>query len=61
MKFLKFGIERFDGRIDFELWQIQVKDIQSGLRKSLRGTGLANCSKDTNIVSLVTEKGGNVL
>jgi hypothetical protein len=39
MESLKFGIERFDGRMNFGLWQIQVKDIliQSGLHKTLRG------------------------
>jgi hypothetical protein len=37
MQSLKFGIERFDGKINFGLWQIQVKDIliQSGLHKIL--------------------------
>ena len=30
---VKFDIEKFDGKINFGLWQIQVKDvlIQSGL------------------------------
>jgi hypothetical protein len=39
MQSLKFGVERFDGRMNFGLWQIQVKDIliQSGLHKTLRG------------------------
>jgi hypothetical protein len=38
MQSLKFGIERFDGRMNFGLWQIQVKDIliQYGLHKTLR-------------------------
>ncbi|MED6219194.1 hypothetical protein PIB30_033609 [Stylosanthes scabra] len=32
---VKFDIERFDGRMVFDLWQVQVKDvlIQSGMRK----------------------------
>jgi hypothetical protein len=39
MMYLKFGIERFNGRMNFGLWQIQVKDIliQFGLHKTLRG------------------------
>ncbi|KAF3659902.1 hypothetical protein FXO38_10518 [Capsicum annuum] len=34
----KFDIEKFDGRINFGLWQVQVKDvfIQSGLHKTLK-------------------------
>ena len=34
-----FDIEKFDGRINFGLWQVQVKDIliQSGLYKALKG------------------------
>ncbi|KAK7245918.1 hypothetical protein RIF29_40772 [Crotalaria pallida] len=36
---VKFDIEKFDGRINFGMWQIQVKDvlIQSGLHKALTG------------------------
>ena len=32
-------MEKFDGNINFGLWQIQVKDllIQSGLHKALKG------------------------
>ena len=39
MQFLKFGIERFNMRMNFGLWQVEVKDIlvQSGLHKTLRG------------------------
>ncbi|PHU07420.1 hypothetical protein BC332_23909 [Capsicum chinense] len=35
---IKFEIEKFDGRINFGLWQVQVKDvlIQSGLHKALK-------------------------
>ncbi|KAF3622233.1 hypothetical protein FXO38_31400 [Capsicum annuum] len=34
----KFEIEKFDGRINFGVWQVQVKDvlIQSGLHKALK-------------------------
>ena len=36
---VKFEIEKFDGKINFGLWQIQVNDvlIQSGLHKALKG------------------------
>ncbi|KAF7802225.1 cytochrome p450 [Senna tora] len=36
---VKFDVEKFDGRINFGLWQVQVKDvlIQSGLHKALEG------------------------
>ncbi|KAL6582592.1 hypothetical protein OROMI_004670 [Orobanche minor] len=36
---MKFDVEKFDGRINFGLWQVQVKDvlIQSGLHKALKG------------------------
>ena len=35
----RFDIEKFDRRINFGLWQVQVKDIlfQYGLYKALRG------------------------
>jgi len=35
---IKFDIEKFDGRINFGLWKVQVKDvlIQSGLHKALK-------------------------
>ena len=35
---MKFEIEKFDGKINFGLWQIQVEHvlIQSGLHKSLK-------------------------
>ena len=52
MQSLKFGIERFDKILNFGLWQIQVKDIQYGLHKTLREAGLADCSKKANSVSL---------
>jgi len=36
---MKFDIEKFDGRINFGLWKVQVKDvlIQSGLHEALKG------------------------
>ncbi|KAL4579294.1 hypothetical protein LXL04_015435 [Taraxacum kok-saghyz] len=36
---MRFDVEKYDGRINFGLWQIQVKDvlIQSGLHKALKG------------------------
>jgi len=35
---MKFDIEKFDGRIKFGLWKVQVKDvlIQSGLHKAMK-------------------------
>ena len=35
----RFEIEKFDGKINFDLWQVQVKDIliQHGLHKALKG------------------------
>ncbi|KAF6176493.1 hypothetical protein GIB67_007876 [Kingdonia uniflora] len=35
----KFDVEKFNGKINFGLWQIQVQDIftQDGLRKALNG------------------------
>lgn len=39
MSITKFEVEKFNGRINFALWQVQVKDllIQSGLYKVLKG------------------------
>ena len=39
MSATKFDVEKFDGKINFALWQVQVKDllIQSGLYKVLKG------------------------
>ena len=36
---MKFDVEKFDERINFGLWQVQVKDllIQSRLHKALKG------------------------
>ena len=36
---MKFDVGKFDGRINFGLWQVQVKDllIKSGLHKVLKG------------------------
>ncbi|KAL5828114.1 hypothetical protein ACOSQ4_019911 [Xanthoceras sorbifolium] len=50
---LKFGVEKFDGKINFGLWQVQVKDvlIQSGLHKVLKeksGSILSDSSKGDN-------------
>ena len=51
MSTVKFDIEKFDGRINFGLWQIQVKDllIQHGLHKALKG-------KPTTVSSIDSEK-----
>ena len=39
MSGMKFDVEKFDGKINFSLWQVQVKYllIQLGLRKALNG------------------------
>ncbi|KAF6161972.1 hypothetical protein GIB67_020028 [Kingdonia uniflora] len=39
LNMIKFYVEKFDGKINFGLWQIQVQDIltQGGLRKALKG------------------------
>ena len=39
MSTMKFDAEKFDGRIYFGLWKVQVKDllIQYGLHKALKG------------------------
>ena len=36
---MRFDIEKFDRKINFGLWQVQVKDllIQYGLHKALKG------------------------
>ncbi|WJX56676.1 hypothetical protein P8452_42313 [Trifolium repens] len=36
---MKFDIKKFDGRINFGLWKVQVNDvlIQSGLHKAIKG------------------------
>jgi hypothetical protein len=38
-RMVRFDIEKFDGKMNFGLWQIQVKDIliQNGLHKTLKG------------------------
>ena len=61
MQSLKFGIERFDGRMNFSLWQIQVNDIQFGLHKALSGAGSAECSKNANIVFFVIKGDDDIL
>lgn len=47
---IKFDIEKFDGRINFGLWQVQVRDIliQSGLHKALKGKPEAGSSDDSS-------------
>ncbi|KAL5804347.1 hypothetical protein ACOSQ3_031147 [Xanthoceras sorbifolium] len=59
---LKFSVEKFDGKINFSLWQVQVKDvlIQSGLHKVLKeksGPVLKYSSKGES--TLVTNNGSN--
>ncbi|MED6171832.1 hypothetical protein PIB30_044473 [Stylosanthes scabra] len=59
---VRFDIEKFDGRMFFGLWQVQVKDvlIQSGLYKMRKvwaycpgGASLAKGSKVADRASLV--------
>ena len=40
MSAMKFDVEKYDGRINFGLWQVQAKDllIQSGLHKVLKAS-----------------------
>ncbi|KAJ0624083.1 putative RNA-directed DNA polymerase [Helianthus annuus] len=47
---MRFDVEKYDGRINFGLWQVQVKDvlIQSGLHKALRGKPTPVSSKDSS-------------
>ena len=53
---VRFDVEKFDGRINFGLWQVQVKDvlIQSGLHKALKGkpgSGSSNGAEDSSKAS----------
>ncbi|MCI74947.1 F-box/kelch-repeat protein, partial [Trifolium medium] len=43
---VKFDIEKFDGRINFDLWKVHVKDvpIQSGLHKAC-----CKCGKSVHV------------
>ncbi|KAL5756246.1 hypothetical protein ACOSP7_020674 [Xanthoceras sorbifolium] len=45
---VRFDVEKFDGRINFGLWQIQVKNVltQSGLHKVLKGKPIPVSSCD---------------
>ena len=44
---IRADVEKFDGNINFSLWQVQVKDllIQSGLHKVLKGRDNSGKSK----------------
>ena len=48
---IRYEVEKFDGRINFGLWQVQVKDIliQSGLHKALKGRPIPEVSSDTSV------------
>ena len=45
---VRYDVEKFDGKINFGLWQVQVKDllIQSGLHKALKGRVIPEKSGD---------------
>ncbi|KAL4590864.1 hypothetical protein LXL04_003809 [Taraxacum kok-saghyz] len=47
---MRFDVEKYDGRINFCLWQVQVKDvlIQSGLHKALKGKPAPVSSKESS-------------
>ena len=62
---MRFDIEKFDGKINFGLWQVQVKDIliQNGLHKALKGKstpanpeGSGDSSKETASTSSGKQK-----
>ncbi|KAJ0615292.1 putative RNA-directed DNA polymerase [Helianthus annuus] len=50
---MRFDVEKYGGKINFGLWQVQVKDvlIQSGLHKALRGKPAPVLSKDSSRTS----------
>ena len=54
---VKFDVEKFDGRIHFGLWQVQVKDvlIQSELHKASKGRPSPDSSKDSGKSSMSNE------
>ncbi|KAL4566695.1 hypothetical protein LXL04_030816 [Taraxacum kok-saghyz] len=47
---MRFDVEKYEGRINFGLWQVQVKDvlIQSGLHKALKGKSAPVSSKESS-------------
>ncbi|KAL4591499.1 hypothetical protein LXL04_004467 [Taraxacum kok-saghyz] len=47
---MRFDVEKYDRRINFGLWQVQVKDvlIQSGLHKALKGKPAPVSSKESS-------------
>lgn len=54
---VKFDVEKFDGKINFGLWQVQVKDvlIQSELHKALKGRPSPDSGKDFGKSSMSDE------
>lgn len=49
---IKIDMEKFDGMINFNLWQVQIKDmlIQSALHKDLEGRLITDVPKELNSV-----------
>ena len=49
MLVIKFDVEKLDGRINFCLWQVRVKDllIQSRLHKALKGKPTTTSGEDS--------------
>ncbi|KAL5732705.1 hypothetical protein ACOSP7_032058 [Xanthoceras sorbifolium] len=58
---IMFDVEKFDGRINFGLWQLQVKDvlIQSGLHKVLKGKPIPVSNSNSGESIVVTKNGSN--
>ena len=48
-RMIRFDIEKFDGKMNFGLWQVQVKDIliQYGLHKALKGKSTPTNPEDS--------------
>ena len=59
---MKFEIEKFDGRINYGLWPIQVKDvlIQSGLHKALKRKSSLTSNNGSGKVSISNEDWENL-
>lgn len=55
---MTFKVEKYDGRINFGLWQVQVKDvlIQSGLHKALKGRPSPGSSSGSEKTSQIDDE-----
>ncbi|KAL8527524.1 hypothetical protein ACS0TY_005390 [Phlomoides rotata] len=54
---MKYDVEKFDGRINFNLWQVQVKDvlIQSGVHKALKERPISSEGTSNKGSSMIDE------